>query len=174
MSYICIYMHIWMDMQEKQPRRKHAQMTQRSPPGKGLGWRLQGGSSVKGNCTWRWFVLDRDHARMTRVDATASAEEALALTQPRLRGHNYHGRTEEPRKEGVTSVPMSPTFGVWLQGWGSPSGGQVTSGIQEGQRDTTLSARLGHGHGPLLLAEQSVKKTIELHKNPFWKSQRHP
>lgn len=71
------------------------------------------------------------------------------------------------------SVPMSR--GVWIQVWGSPSGGQVTSpGIQEGQRDAILSAWLGQVYSPPLLAEQSAKKTIELHKNPSWKPQRHP
>lgn len=32
----------------------------------------------------------------------------------------------------------------------------------------------GPVYSPPLLAEQSAKKTIELHKNPSWKPQRHP
>lgn len=106
------------------------------------------------------YTHEKTHAN------TKCREEELNRAGSRLRGRN--DTTGQRSWEGSclsASVPKSLTLGVWIQGWGSPSGAQVTSpGIQKGQRDTILSAWLGQDYSPPLLAEQSAKKTIELHK----------
>lgn len=47
----------------------------------------------------------------------------------------------------------------------------TSPGVREGR---TLLAWLGQGPSPPLLAGRSAKKTLELHKNPSWKYERHP